>query len=107
VTEGGAPLTALHAGLEAALAERGIPPEGRAFHPHVTLGRARQARGATGLGDLLTGAGEALGETRVEAVHLMRSDLDPAGARYDVLAREALGRPSGHSPSVDMPEGGP
>src|SRR5439155_1359952 len=44
VTEGAADLVALHARVEAALALVGIAPEGRAFHPHVTLGRARQGR---------------------------------------------------------------
>ena len=95
IAEGGEALIALHARLERALAGRGIPHDARAFHPHVTLGRARAPRGATGLGDLLTGAGAALGETRVEAVHLMRSDLHPAGSRYGVLAQETLAGPPG------------
>jgi len=94
VTDGAEPLGALHARVEAALARRGLPPEGRAFHPHVTLGRAREPRGVSGIAELLEGRGEPLGETRVEAVHLMRSDLDPGGARYGVLAREPL---TGHA----------
>src|SRR5439155_10607209 len=46
VTRGSEALAELHAGLERALAARGIPPESRGFHPHVTLGRARDPRGA-------------------------------------------------------------
>lgn len=90
VTAGAEPLGALHARLEAGLARHGIPPEGRAFHPHVTLGRAREPRGAPGLAELLTAEGEPLGEVAVDAVHLMRSDLHPGGAQYGVLAREPL-----------------
>lgn len=91
VLAGADALGALHARLERALAQRGIAPEGRAFHGHVTLGRAREPRGAAGLADALAAASEPLGEVAVDAVHLMRSDLHPAGARYSVLARELLG----------------
>jgi RNA 2',3'-cyclic 3'-phosphodiesterase len=84
-------LGALHARVEQALARRGLPPEERAFHGHVTLGRAREPRGAAGLVEALAVAPEPLGEVAVDAVHLMRSDLHPTGARYDVLAREGLG----------------
>jgi len=93
VSEGAESLVALHARLEAALGRRGLPPEGRAFHAHVTLGRAREPRGVPGIAGLLEAAREPLGEMRVEAVHLMRSDLDPGGARYSVLAREPLAGP--------------
>jgi 2'-5' RNA ligase len=56
----------------------------------VTLGRARDPRGVRGLDDALAVAPGPLGATRVEAVHRMRSDLHPAGARYSVLARVPL-----------------
>lgn len=95
VTAGAGPLGALHARLDAALARRGVPPEGRAFHPHVTLGRAREPRGAPGLSELLGAAGEPFGEVAVDAVHLMRSELGPGGARYSVLAREPLAGAAG------------
>jgi 2'-5' RNA ligase len=105
VAEGGAALAALHRALEAALATRGIPPEGRAFHPHVTLGRARDPRATRGLEGAL-GATVAFGAFRVEAVHLMRSTLDPGGSRYSVLAEAPLGGGEGpseeHSSPVDM-----
>jgi 2'-5' RNA ligase len=90
VTEGGDRLGALHGRVEAALARRRIPAEGRPFHPHVTLGRAREPRGEAGLVELLGAPGAPLGETVVDAIHLMRSELHPAGARYSVLAREPL-----------------
>jgi 2'-5' RNA ligase len=90
VSDGGEQLGALHARVEAALARRRIPAEGRAFHPHVTLGRAREPRGAGGLAEALGAPGAPLGQTLVDAIHLMRSDLHPSGARYSVLAREPL-----------------
>lgn len=94
VAAGGEGLVALHAALEAALVVRGIPGESRPFHPHVTLARARDRRGARGLASVL-GAGPGFGEVRVGALHLMRSELDPRGSRYSVLADAPLGDPSG------------
>jgi 2'-5' RNA ligase len=94
VIAGGERLRALHAALEAALVARGIAGEGQAFHPHVTLARARDPRGAGGLESAL-GARLRFGEVRVAAIHLMRSELDPRGARYSVLAEATLGDRSG------------
>jgi 2'-5' RNA ligase len=90
VEAGAEALAALHARLEAALQARGILREGRPFHAHVTLGRARDPRGAPPLAGALAGGAPGLGEVVVEAVCLMRSELDPAGARHSVLARVAL-----------------
>ena len=87
-------LGALHAALESTLVARGIPGESRVFHPHVALARARNPRGA---GELASGLGSepAFGEVRVEALHLMRSELGPWGSRYSVLAEAPLGGPLG------------
>jgi 2'-5' RNA ligase len=90
VVAGGERLVALHAALEAALEARGIPGEGRAFHPHVTLARARQRRGGARL-EAVLGPGPRFGRLEVEALHLMRSDLGPGGSRYSVLADAPLG----------------
>ncbi|HEY7142292.1 MAG TPA: RNA 2',3'-cyclic phosphodiesterase [Methylomirabilota bacterium] len=94
VTAGAEGLESLYTVLEAALVARGIPGESRAFHPHVTLARARNLRGADGLATVL-GAGPAFGEARVETLHLMRSELGPRGARYSALAEALLSDPSG------------
>ena len=94
VAAGGKELEMLYAALEAALVARGMPGESRPFHPHVTLARARDPRGAGDLADVL-GAGPAFGEVRVGALHLMRSDLGPGGSRYSVLAEAPLGRSIG------------
>ena len=67
IATGGERIEALFAELEAALVARGIPGEARAFHPHVTLARARDPQGAKELLDVM-GAGPAFGEVRVEAL---------------------------------------
>jgi len=94
VLAGGEGLEALHDALESTLVARGIPAEGRAFHPHVTLARARDPRGASGLAGTLGGR-SAFGEVRVAALHLMRSELDPQGPRYSILVEAPLHGPSG------------
>ena len=94
VVAGGEQIEALFGELEAALVARGIPGESRVFHPHITLARARDSRGARELVRVL-GAGPAFGEVRVEALHLMRSELGPRGSRYSALTAAPLGGPLG------------
>jgi RNA 2',3'-cyclic 3'-phosphodiesterase len=94
LTTGSAEMMAVHEILETALATRGIERENRPFHPHVTLARARAPRGAGGLARVL-GAGPPFGGIRVAALHLMRSELDPRGARYSVLLEAPFGDLSG------------
>ena len=94
LSTGSEEMVALHGALETALAARGIPRESRAFHPHVTLARARDPRGAGGLAAEL-GTGSMFGETRVTAIHLMRSELHPRGARHSVLTEAPLSEGSG------------
>jgi 2'-5' RNA ligase len=91
--EGGA-LAALAAGLGLALGPLGFPPDGRPFSPHFTFGRARDARGATGLGGAIAGAA-ALDPVawRAEDLVLFRSHLGPGGSRYEAVARYRLGAP--------------
>ena len=96
VSTGSDEMRALHGALETALAARGIPRESRPFHPHITLARARDPRGAGGLAGAL-GAGPPFGEIRVAALHLMRSELDPRGARHTVLVDAPLAKPTGSS----------
>jgi 2'-5' RNA ligase len=95
VVAGGEGLRTLHAALESTLVARGIPGEGRTFHAHVTLARARDRRGAAGELASALGEGPSFGEVRVAALHLMRSELGPGGSRYSVLAEVPLGDPSG------------
>jgi recombination protein RecA len=67
VEAGAEALAMLHARVESALAARGIPRETRPFHAHVTLGRARDPRGAPGLAGALAGGAAGLGEVGVDA----------------------------------------
>jgi 2'-5' RNA ligase len=103
---GTAPLAALAASVEDALAPLGFPREGRAFSPHITLGRVREPGRAPALAEALgAAAGRRFGRVAVAATALMRSDLSARGARYIALASVVLGG-SGHPPGPATPPGG-
>ncbi len=91
-----AALEALVADIGKRLAPLGFPPEERPFSAHLTHGRARDGRGAPGLGGALAGAtaSEPAPWLASELV-LFRSHLAPGGARYEALARFALGQAVG------------
>lgn len=88
-----APLLRLRRLLDAALAREGIAPEPRSFAPHLTVGRVRQGRGPTDRGRharrstacTLAGDGFTAG-----SLHLVRSELFPAGPRYANIHRVEL-----------------
>lgn len=85
-------LRCLKQDLEWALAELGFEKETRAFHPHLTLGRAGENGGAgafRGVDELMAGLSL---ESRfaVRTVDLMRSQGGRAGPRYTVLHRAKL-----------------
>lgn len=87
--EAPAELTAVQNGVEGAMARLGYSREERPFSPHLTLGRV--SRNAMGRDERMIG--EALestkigflGVTRVNKVHLYKSDLHPDGAVYTCL----------------------
>jgi 2'-5' RNA ligase len=85
-------LTTLAAELGRRLTPLGFAPEARPFSPHLTVGRARDARGAAGLGGALAEAarGEGIGWRASELV-LFESHLEPSGARHEPLLRAPLG----------------
>jgi 2'-5' RNA ligase len=86
-----APLAALAADLGARLAKLGFPPEDRPFSPHLTLGRAREGRGAPGLAGALARAAQAEATPwRATELVLFESHLSPRGPRYEAVARIAL-----------------
>ena len=71
----------------------GFEAETRAFHPHLTLGRARGANGAgafRGLDDLVAGL-SFQGNVQVRSVDLMRSRLSREGALYSLVSSARLG----------------
>jgi 2'-5' RNA ligase len=85
-------LAGLAADLGRRLAPLGFPPDDRAFSPHLTLGRARDARGTPGLaGALAVAAASEPVAWRVQELLLHESHLSPRGPRYEVVARAALG----------------
>jgi 2'-5' RNA ligase len=75
------------------LAAAGVPPEGRAFHPHLTLARwrDRQAVSRRLLAALIErGSDRTVATVTVSAVTLLQSRLSPAGPSYTSLARAGL-----------------
>ncbi len=89
------PLEQLKTRIEQATGQWGEPVETRKFHPHLTLGRVREAavRRARQVGEALQAATVgALGEWRAEQVLLMRSQLSPHGATHSVMTAAALSK---------------
>lgn len=85
-------LAVLAADLGRELAPLGFPPEDRPLSPHLTLGRAREGRGAPGLGGALAQAGSQDAVLwRADTLVLYRSHLGPSGARYEPLQAFPLG----------------
>ena len=85
-------LRCLKQDLEWALSDLGFEKETRAFHPHLTLGRADQDGGAgafRGLDGLA--AGLSVESTfNVRSVDLMRTQPPKDGGRYVILHRAKL-----------------
>lgn len=81
----------LHENIENALSAAGFPREERRFHPHVTVGRARD-RLPAGWGEQYGNAlsGKRFGDVGVNSFQLYESRLSPGGAAYRVLRDVAL-----------------
>jgi 2'-5' RNA ligase len=85
-------LATLAAELGKRLAPLGFPPEARPFAAHLTIGRARDQRGAPGLGGALAAAAQEEGVAwRATELVLFESHLSPRGPRYEPVKRAALG----------------
>jgi 2'-5' RNA ligase len=85
-------MAALHRKVDHALVRLGLPPEGRAYLPHVTLARLpRSADPAEIERWRAANAGLATAAFRMEHLILYESTLGPDGARYDTVARWPLG----------------
>jgi len=87
-----AELRCLKQDLEWALGDVGFGAETRAFHPHVTLGRADSTGGAGAFRGLDTVMADIdfKGDVKVRSIDLMRSQLSKEGARYNVLSSVRL-----------------
>jgi RNA 2',3'-cyclic 3'-phosphodiesterase len=92
VTEGAASLEDAYRDLAARFAPLGYEAERRPYHPHVTIGRVKDAdrMGARKVRDVLRELEFTTGSQRVTAVTLFRSRLSPQGARYEPLLRVPL-----------------
>ena len=81
-----AELEALYRGIESACARLGYESEGRGFMPHLTLGRVKQDASAVDQQKIRRTLTEttidSLGVTRVNSVHLYKSELKPNGSVY-------------------------
>jgi 2'-5' RNA ligase len=87
-------LRVLHRQVEDRLAELGFPPEGRAFSPHLTLGRVRQGAARPEQQRLAQAISSAKLDERAAfeagSVSLMRSTLTRAGAIYSRILEAGL-----------------
>ncbi len=83
-------LDPLAAAIVAGTRQLGQPPSHRRFRGHITLGRARQPPALVGLPSPPLDERWTVGE-----ITLVRSDLQPDGARYEVIDRWRLGFLSG------------
>jgi 2'-5' RNA ligase len=97
VGSGAADLIALHDALEPPLLALGCyRREERAYSPHLTVGRVKGERPADRLAQALARqSGWRGGETTVEEVLVMASELRPDGPIYSVLSRAPLRKAGG------------
>ena len=85
--EPAAELRELHRLVDVAYKELGFESEDRAYHPHITVGRAQKdarIRDRERM-DRIAGAFEYKAVLPVQSVELMRSHTGRGGARYEVL----------------------
>ena len=95
-------LRCLKQDVEWGLASLGFSRETSAFHPHITVGRARAETGAgafRGL-DALVADLDFRHHIDVTSVELMRSHLSRTGARYSVVSSAPLGTPESARPNA-------
>lgn len=82
-------LKPLHKKIDQACQRAGLPPEGRAYSPHITL--ARLKRGAGPVDHFIEASGGLSSEPfRVDSFCLYESQLTPEGAVYEAVERYAL-----------------
>jgi 2'-5' RNA ligase len=86
-------LRCLKQDIEWGLSECGFTAETRAFHPHLTIGRAHASHAAgafRGLDEIVAEM-EFEGTAGVRTIELMRSHVSREGAKYSVLSSLKLG----------------
>jgi 2'-5' RNA ligase len=87
--------------VDNALTAVGFEPEGRAFTPHLTLGRVNSPRGWPRLEEVCKAhLDDDFGESDINAVTIYRSTLQRGGAVYTPLWTIPLGRHKGASHDI-------
>lgn len=81
----------LHAAIEDECAKAGFDRDQRSFHPHLTIARLRNPKGARSLSEMHQQIGFEPVSVKVGDVCLIRSELSSAGSRYTVIARHEFG----------------
>jgi 2'-5' RNA ligase len=80
------PLKTLHHKVDQAVTRAGVPPERRAFAPHITLARLKRDAGPID-GLLAHSGGLSSSLFAVDAFALYESELTPDGAIYSIVER--------------------
>jgi len=89
--EGRGALCSLQAAIATNLDEIGYPKESRRYQPHITLGRVQRSADEHALSQIIEQFSQCeVGETRVDEVLVMSSQLERGGPRYAILGRAPL-----------------
>jgi 2'-5' RNA ligase len=83
-------LPKLYTALENECAAAGFPRAERRYHPHLTIARLRQPRGARDLATIHKDMGFDWTTVKVEEICLVRSELSSQGSRYTTLSRHRI-----------------
>lgn len=82
-------VAALHRKIDQAVQRVGLPPEGRAYIPHITVARFGRASGA--IDGFVANAAAVMGmRFTIEHFMLFESTIGSDGARYDAIERYRL-----------------
>jgi 2'-5' RNA ligase len=85
-------LSELYRHVESACAVHGFPPEGRPFHPHLTLGRVKGKRNLQPLLDCIKIGSDLECRFKVDHFNIYQSTLKPQGAVYGILKTIVLSK---------------
>jgi 2'-5' RNA ligase len=106
VRDGSGALAALARDVEDWMAALGFEREGRAYHPHITLGRVRDPGGAECTDLLGSGGTQSFGQSTIREVVLYESVTKARGSEYTALFRMPLepsaGRTERQTRDVDV-----
>jgi 2'-5' RNA ligase len=90
--EGADVLTGIQRDVDAEISKFGFAPDDRHFSPHLTIGRVRSTKNLPELMKYFAGFKAVdFGTIEIRNIHIMKSDLTPAGAEYSSLAEIPLG----------------